>query len=167
MTFSLTLTIVVQVANLKVCTFLYFFQKFKTNGKYIFQLHETDTSLYLLTVEKMAVSLHELFSFNWRLTSFSHKNSKWHLCFSFLHFMLMLRALAFTATSLHYVPVVGLPLHVFFTVQYFTSHRRRFFLLPEKLIFLICAVFAKRSAITCISLIRFYCFSLKTSGTHF
>src|SRR5258705_4336588 len=62
MTFTFTFTIVVQFATLKVCTFLYFFQTnlfLEKMEKYIFlkKLHETDTSLDFLTVEKVAVSL--------------------------------------------------------------------------------------------------------------
>ena len=61
MILSFTFTIVLQFEILKVCTFLYFFQKYKfvnKMGNNIFlKLNKTDTSLYFLTLEKVAVSL--------------------------------------------------------------------------------------------------------------
>ncbi len=55
-TFSFSLTIVVQFAFVKVCIFFYFLQNiyiFEKNGNNCL----SDTSLYFLTVEKVAVSL--------------------------------------------------------------------------------------------------------------
>ena len=63
MSFSCTVTILVQFATLKVCNFFVLFQYIyillKKKWKIIFwkKLHETDTSVDFLTVEKVAVSL--------------------------------------------------------------------------------------------------------------
>src|SRR5258705_8917936 len=59
-TFTITFTTFVQFAILKVCTFFYFCKKkniFEKNGNLFFSCNKTDTSLYFLTVEKVAVSL--------------------------------------------------------------------------------------------------------------
>src|SRR5258705_795808 len=59
-TFTITFTTFVQFAILKDCTFVYFFNTFfLNNGKTFFlkKLNKTDTFLYFLTVEKMALSL--------------------------------------------------------------------------------------------------------------
>ena len=61
MTFSFTVTIVVQFAIIKVCTFFLHYGKknvvFENMGFYFLKLNETDTCLYFLTVDNVAVSL--------------------------------------------------------------------------------------------------------------
>src|SRR5258705_11149106 len=60
LTFSFTFTVVVQFATLKVCTFLYFFKIYiflNTMGNNLFlkKFIKTDTSLYFLTLEMVAL----------------------------------------------------------------------------------------------------------------
>ena len=61
MTFSFTITIMIQFALLIVCFFVLFRIKIfltKMGNLYLFEkVNKTDTSLYFLTVEKVAVSL--------------------------------------------------------------------------------------------------------------